>query len=75
RKFYVVSVGKCTSVFDDWLYVQSLTLGVTGNCQKSYPTYDEASSAYEDLKMNGLVWIVRTPEDEQFFGRVEDAMQ
>jgi hypothetical protein len=56
-------------------YVQSLTSGVSGNCQKSYATYDEALGVYQDLKVNGLVRIVRNRGDENIFGPVEDAVE
>jgi Caulimovirus viroplasmin len=96
KKYYVVSVGKCTGVFNNWFtlyfflsrlthdsflfdlnrpYVQSLTSGVTGGCQKSYPTYNEALSVYREIKGKGLVQIIRDPGDEIFFGSIEDAMQ
>lgn len=95
RKYYVVSAGKCTGVFDSWLYstsyilistiylfqllnrpyVQSITSGVSGNCQKSYTTYDEAWEVYQDLKASGLVRIIRNRGDEDLFGPVEDAIK
>ncbi|KAI0245297.1 hypothetical protein BJV78DRAFT_1139590, partial [Lactifluus subvellereus] len=76
RKYYVISAGKRTGVFDSWLpYVQSLTSGVSGNCQKSYTTYDEACDVYQDLKAQGLVRIVRNCGDEDIFGLLEDAME
>jgi hypothetical protein len=56
-------------------YVQSLTSGVSGNCQKSYPTYDEALDVYQDLKARGLIRIIRNRGDESLFGPVEDAME
>ncbi|KAF8501151.1 hypothetical protein F5888DRAFT_1632916 [Russula emetica] len=61
QKYYVVSAGKRTGVFDSWLpYVQSLTSGVSGNCQKSYATYDKAHDVYQDLKESGLLRIACT---------------
>ncbi|KIL55028.1 hypothetical protein M378DRAFT_55446, partial [Amanita muscaria Koide BX008] len=74
RKYYVVSAGRRTGVFDSWPYVQSLTSGVSGNCQKSYTTYEEAVSVYQHLKANGLVRVIRNRGDESFFGSIEDAM-
>jgi len=56
-------------------YVQSLTSGASGSCQKSYSTYDEALSIYQGIKAKGLVRIIRDPGDEVFFGRIEDAIQ
>jgi hypothetical protein len=56
-------------------HVQSLTSGVSGSCQKSYATYSEAFTIYQELKAKGLVRIIRDPGDEIFFGHTEDAMQ
>lgn len=56
-------------------YVQSITSGVSGNCQKSYPTYDEALEDYLDLKARGLIRIVRNRGDENVFGPIENAVQ
>lgn len=96
KKYYVVSVGKCTGVFDSWhvkrflsyrsfvliIYsglnrplVQSYTSGVSGSCQKSYSTYEEAFEVYEDLKEKNLLQVLRVPGDEAIFGRIEDSMQ
>jgi hypothetical protein len=93
RKYYVVTAGKCTGVFDNWcvfdaifsvaemletlnrLYVHSLTSGVSGSCQESFKTYDEALYLYTDAKRRGIVRLVRDPGDEEIFGPVEDAMQ
>ena len=92
RKYYVVSVGKRTGVFDNWSvllsylllrdlfifirpYVHKLTSGVSGSCQKSYATYDEARGVYLDLKEQGLVRVVRDPGDDVAFGLLEDAVQ
>ena len=57
------------------LYVHSLTSGVTGSCQKSYRTYSEASSVYQEIKVKGLLKIIRDPGDEVHFGSVEYAIQ
>lgn len=92
KKYYVVSAGKRTGVFDSWYvplpcifpmdwqflnrpYVQSLISGVSGNCQKSYATYDEALDVYHDLKAQGLVKIIRDRGDDSFFGPVENAVE
>jgi hypothetical protein len=56
-------------------YVQSLTSGVRGSCQKSYPSYYEAVKSYNDLKEAGLVRVVRNPEDEILYGSLEDALE
>ncbi|KAH9956389.1 hypothetical protein BGW80DRAFT_1130732, partial [Lactifluus volemus] len=75
KKYYVVSAGKRTGVFDSWLYLIFLSYyDLSRNCQKSYATYDEALGVYQDLKVNGLVRIVRNRGDENIFGPVEDAV-
>jgi hypothetical protein len=56
-------------------YVQSLTSGMSRSCQKSYSIYSEALSVYQNIKAKGLVWIIRDPGDETFFGCIEDAIQ
>lgn len=56
-------------------YVHSLTSGVSGSCQKSYVTYDEALGVYRDLKANGLIRVVRDRGDESVFGPIEDAVE
>jgi hypothetical protein len=48
---------------------------MSGNCQKSYPTYAEASSVYRKIKAKGLVRIIRDPGDEEYFGSLEHAVQ
>ncbi|KAM6497207.1 hypothetical protein JOM56_007680, partial [Amanita muscaria] len=75
KKYYVVSAGKCTGVYDNWHVVQNLTSGVSGNCQQSYRTYAEALEIYSDLKARGLVKIVRNHRDEHVFGPANEAMQ
>ncbi|KAF8483376.1 hypothetical protein DFH94DRAFT_679922 [Russula ochroleuca] len=74
QKFYIVFVGKCTGIFDDWPLVSSITSGVSGNCHKSYRTYNEAVNAYRDLKARGLVRVVRNPGDDAIFGPTESLM-
>jgi hypothetical protein len=62
-------------MFQNRPYVQSLTFGVSGSCQKSYATYNEALNIYQELKASGLVRIARNCGDENFFGPVEDAIE
>ena len=64
-----------TYMFQNRLYVQSLTSGVSRNCQKSYATYDEALDVYQDLKASGLLRVVRNRGDDHLFGPVEDAIE
>lgn len=59
----------------DRLYVESITSGVTGGSQKSYPTYSEALSVYSQLKSRGLLQVIRDPGDEWLFGPLDDAIQ
>jgi len=75
KKYYVVTRGKCTGVFNSWPYVQALIHGMSGNCHKSYPTYEEACRAYQDAKGKGLVEIIRHCGDEERFGSDEMAME
>jgi hypothetical protein len=56
-------------------YVQSLTSGVKGSCQKSYSTYYEALGSYNNLKESGLVRVVRNPEDEILYGPLDEAVE
>jgi hypothetical protein len=56
-------------------YVHSLTSRVSGSCQKSYTTYDEALDVYRDLKACGIVRVVREPGDEITFGPIEEAVE
>lgn len=56
-------------------HVQAVTNGVSSNCHKSYPTYEEARRAYQDAKVHNLVQVIRTIGDEDRFGPDELAMQ
>jgi hypothetical protein len=56
-------------------YVQALINGVSGNCHKSFPTYDEACRAFQDAKGKGLVEIISHRGDEERFRSDESAME
>lgn len=57
------------------LHIHKYMSRVSGNCQKSYTTFGEASEIYRNLKANGLVRIIREPGDENFFGPLDEAIQ
>ncbi|KIL55866.1 hypothetical protein M378DRAFT_182118 [Amanita muscaria Koide BX008] len=73
---YVVSVGRCTGVFDSWSEVKDLVTGINAT-HESFTSKEEASIIYQKLKAKGRVRIVRHTGDEVKFslGPIEEAIQ
>ncbi|KIM35206.1 hypothetical protein M413DRAFT_42320, partial [Hebeloma cylindrosporum] len=75
KKYYVITIGKCTGVFwDEWDRVSSLIKRVPGARYKGFSTRNEAVEYYLDAKNKGLVRVVRDPGDDALFGPIRDAM-
>ncbi|KAI0779329.1 hypothetical protein C8Q74DRAFT_684642 [Fomes fomentarius] len=70
-RVYVVTVGRETGVFDDWLKVQSLTIGVPGSAYRRCRNYTEADRYLRDAMNEGRVEKVRLAPDRRDSGRAE----
>ncbi|KAM6500770.1 hypothetical protein JOM56_003784 [Amanita muscaria] len=73
KKYFVVTIGRKTGVFDDW-HVCFLSSQMVPN--HLYRTCEEATAVYLECKRKGLVRVSHLPGDnENVFGPESEAMQ
>ncbi|KAF8910315.1 hypothetical protein CPB85DRAFT_1305421 [Mucidula mucida] len=57
-KWYAVTAGRDIGVFDNWLLVAPLVVGVSEAVYRGYQTHEEATDAYEEARIAGLLTTI-----------------